>query len=94
MHVACLVVFPPIIDRQVEVLRDSVAWSHETVPGIAMILDDEAVLETNGDGRLLPNFPPIPASFACSQQAAIDNVTAPAASPALPGAHPSSPAPS
>lgn len=40
-----------IIDRQAEVLRDSVAWPHETVPGIAMVLDDEAVLETNGDGR-------------------------------------------
>ena len=41
------------IDRQAEVLRESVAWPHETVPGIAMILDDEAVLETNGDGRFL-----------------------------------------
>lgn len=41
------------IDRQAAVLRESVAWPHETVPGIAMILDDEAVLETNGDGRFL-----------------------------------------
>jgi hypothetical protein len=43
----------PIIDRQAEVLRASIDWPHETVPGIALILDDEAVLETNGDGRFL-----------------------------------------
>jgi len=43
----------PIIDRQAAVLEEAVAWPHETVPGIAMILDDEAVLETNGDGRFL-----------------------------------------
>ena len=43
----------PIIARQAEVLREAASWSHETVPGIAMILDDEAVLETNGDGRFL-----------------------------------------
>jgi hypothetical protein len=43
----------PIIDRQATVLREAVDWPHETVPGIAMILDDEAVLETNGDGRFL-----------------------------------------
>jgi hypothetical protein len=43
----------PIIRRQAEVLEESVGWPHETVPGIAMILDDEAVLETNGDGRFL-----------------------------------------
>jgi hypothetical protein len=41
------------IDRQAAVIRESVAWPHEPVPGIAMILDDEAVLETNGDGRFL-----------------------------------------
>jgi hypothetical protein len=35
----------PIIARQAEVLREAAAWPHETVPGIAMILDDEAVLE-------------------------------------------------
>jgi len=40
-----------VIARQVEVVRESVNWPHETLPGIAMILDDEAVLETNGDGR-------------------------------------------
>jgi len=43
----------PIINRQSAVIRESVDWPHETVPGIAMILDDEAVLETNGDGRFL-----------------------------------------
>lgn len=41
------------IDRQAAVLCASVEWPHEPVPGIAMILDDEAVLETNGDGRFL-----------------------------------------
>ena len=40
-----------VIDRQVAVLKESVKWPHADVPGIAMILDDEAVLETNGDGR-------------------------------------------
>ena len=43
----------PTIRRQAEVMREAVDWPHETVPGIAMILDDEAVLETNGDGRFL-----------------------------------------
>jgi len=41
------------IRRQAEVLREAATWPHATVPGIAMILDDEAVLETNGDGRFL-----------------------------------------
>jgi len=40
-----------IIARQVEVVRQSVAWQHEDVPGIAMLLDDTAVLETNGAGN-------------------------------------------
>jgi hypothetical protein len=40
-----------IIEKQARVLRQSVEWPHETVPGIAMVLDDSAVLETNGDGR-------------------------------------------
>ena len=39
------------IARQVAVLKAAVHWPHADVPGIAMILDDEAVLETNGDGR-------------------------------------------
>lgn len=43
----------PTIRRQAEVLREAPHWPHETVPGIAMIIDDEAVLETNGDGRFL-----------------------------------------
>jgi hypothetical protein len=42
-----------IIGRQVEVMKKSLTWSHETVPGIAMILDDSAVLETNGTGNYL-----------------------------------------
>lgn len=37
-----------IIARQVEVIRQSVDFPHQTMPGIAMILDDQAVLETNG----------------------------------------------
>jgi len=40
-----------VIQRQVEVIKQSVDWPHETVPGIAMILDDSAVLETNGAGN-------------------------------------------
>ena len=40
-----------IIARQVEVVRQSVGWKHEDVPGIAMVLDDTAVLETNGAGN-------------------------------------------
>jgi hypothetical protein len=39
-----------VIRRQTEVMRQSLAWPHRTVPGIALVLDDEAVLETNGDG--------------------------------------------
>ena len=41
-----------VIDRQVEVLKHSVNWKHETVPGIAMVIDDEAALETNGSGNV------------------------------------------
>lgn len=43
----------PVIRRQIEVLKEAVRWPHETVPGIAMIIDDAATLETNGDGRYL-----------------------------------------
>ena len=38
------------IGRQVEVIRESLEWEHQAVPGIAMILDDAARLETNGSG--------------------------------------------
>jgi hypothetical protein len=41
------------IGPAVEVLRRSLEWEHRTVPGIAMILDDQCVLETNGDGAPL-----------------------------------------
>lgn len=37
--------------RYAEVVKESLDWDHETVPGIAMILDDSAVLETNGSGH-------------------------------------------
>lgn len=40
-----------VIARQVDVINKSINWKHETVPGIAMILDDAAVLETNGSGN-------------------------------------------
>ena len=43
----------PIIERQVQAIKDSVNWPHETVPGIAVILDDTAVLETNGAGNYM-----------------------------------------
>jgi hypothetical protein len=39
------------IARQVRAIRESIEWPHETVPGIAMVLDDTAVLETNGSGN-------------------------------------------
>ena len=42
-----------VIQRQVDVIRESLNWKHETMPGIAMILDDSAVLETNGSGNYL-----------------------------------------
>jgi hypothetical protein len=42
-----------IINRQVQVLKQSVNWKHQDVPSIAVILDDEAVLETNGNGAVL-----------------------------------------
>jgi len=41
-----------VINRQVQTVKDSVNWKHETMPGIAMILDDTAVLETNGSGNV------------------------------------------
>ena len=41
------------IGRQVQAIREAVEWPHETVPGIAMILDDSSVLETNGAGNYL-----------------------------------------
>ena len=41
------------IQRQVEVIRQSLTWPHQTVPGIAMVLDDTSVLETNGSGNYL-----------------------------------------
>lgn len=40
-----------VVARQVEVIRQSLDWPHKDVPGIAMILDDAAVLETNGSGN-------------------------------------------
>ncbi|HWB96981.1 MAG TPA: hypothetical protein VG672_09770, partial [Bryobacteraceae bacterium] len=40
-----------VIARQVRAIRESIEWPHETVPGIAMVLDDSAVLETNGSGN-------------------------------------------
>jgi len=42
-----------LVKRQADVMRQSLDWKHETVPGIAMILDDSSVLETNGSGNFL-----------------------------------------
>jgi hypothetical protein len=42
-----------VVSRQVQVVKDSVNWPHETLPGIAVILDDSAPLETNGSGNFL-----------------------------------------
>ena len=43
--------FHSTIGRQVQVIKESLNWNHDTVPGIAMVLDDAAVLETNGAGN-------------------------------------------
>jgi hypothetical protein len=43
----------PVIERQVQVLKEAVNWKHETVPGIALIIDDQCALETNGSGNYL-----------------------------------------
>jgi len=40
-----------VIGRTVEVIKQSADWEHEALPGIAMIIDDTATLETNGSGR-------------------------------------------
>ena len=42
-----------VITRQVAAIKESIHWPHETMPGIAMILDDTSVLETNGAGNYL-----------------------------------------
>ncbi len=42
-----------LVQRQSEVINQSIEWEHETVPGIAMIIDDTCALETNGDGNFL-----------------------------------------
>lgn len=41
------------IRRQAEVVEQSVDWPHETMPGIAMVLDDQAMRETSGSGHVL-----------------------------------------
>ncbi|MFW6059937.1 MAG: hypothetical protein ACODAQ_07130, partial [Phycisphaeraceae bacterium] len=42
-----------IIARQVEVIHEALDWQHETVPGIAVVLDDRAALETSGSGHVM-----------------------------------------
>ncbi|NLG29538.1 MAG: hypothetical protein GX557_16640, partial [Chloroflexi bacterium] len=42
-----------IIGRQAAAIKASVDWPHETVPGIAVVLDDTCVLDTNGAGNYL-----------------------------------------
>lgn len=41
------------IARSAEVLRESASWPHTTVPGIAVIIDDRSVLDTNANGSFL-----------------------------------------
>ncbi len=41
------------IGAQVNAWRQALTWKHETVPGIAVIIDDQAALETNGAGNYL-----------------------------------------
>ena len=40
-----------VIGEQVRVMHQAMSWPHADVPGIAVIIDGSAVLETNGDGR-------------------------------------------
>ena len=40
-----------VIERQIDVINESTEWVHEDVPGIAMIIDDSAIYETNGTGN-------------------------------------------
>lgn len=42
-----------LIKRQADVINEALEWEHETIPGIAMIIDDTCQLETNGDGNFL-----------------------------------------
>ncbi len=42
-----------LIGQQVRALKQSVAWPRQEVPGIAVIIDDQCQLETNGDGSYL-----------------------------------------
>jgi len=41
----------PILKRQVEVVNEAVNWPHQDEPGIAIVVDDNAALDTNGAGR-------------------------------------------
>jgi hypothetical protein len=41
----------PLIARQVQVLNEATAWPHNDEPGVAIVVDDSATLDTNGAGR-------------------------------------------
>ena len=41
----------PILARQVQVLNEATGRSHQNEPGIAIVIDDAATLDTNGAGR-------------------------------------------
>ena len=41
----------PTLARQVKVLNEATAWPHQDEPGIAIVIDDAATLDTNGAGR-------------------------------------------
>ena len=43
----------PPLHRQFDVWKESLNWQHADVPGIAMIIDDSAALETNGNGAYM-----------------------------------------
>lgn len=42
-----------MVRRHVDVIKESIHFPHATVPGIAMVLDDAGILETNGNGNFL-----------------------------------------
>ena len=41
----------PVLARQIKVLNEATTWPHHDEPGIAIVIDDAAMLDTDGAGR-------------------------------------------